>query len=48
MKPKVNRGLDSERAKKRGKLGTKKGSKGWNEGEEVTVEKGGENQPPKH
>ena len=44
----MNRGLDSEKAKKRGTLGSRKGIKGGNVGEEVTVDNGGENLPPKH
>ena len=44
----VNRGLETERARKRGTLGSRKGIKGGDVGEEVTVDKGGENLPPKH
>ena len=44
----VDRRLDRKIARKRGTLGSRKEIKGGNVGEEVTVDKGGENQPPKH
>ena len=44
----VDRRLDRKIARKRGTLGSRKEIKGGNVGEEVTVDKGGDYQPPKH